>query len=347
VSKSRIAVFGAGFWARFQLAAWREIPDAECVAIYNRTRSKATRLAEEFQIPAVYDDPTALLERERVDVVDVITGPDTHRALVELAAAHRVPVVCQKPMAPTLADAQRMVDVCAAADVPFVVHENWRWQTPLRALKAALLSGRIGEPFRGRIQYASSFPVFDNQPFLKELDQFILTDIGSHHLDVARFLFGEARAVYCQTRRIHPDIRGEDVATVMLDCGQLTATLELSYASRLEHERFPETFVLVEGSRGSLELGPDYWLRETTDAGTFAQRHPPPRYAWADPAYDLIHASIVPCNANILQALRGGPPAETRARDNLQTVRLVFDCYESARTGQVVSRAPGEGTNRR
>ncbi len=346
MDRSRFAVFGAGFWARYQLAGWRELPEAECVAIYNRTRTKAEALAREFGIPAVYDDPNALLERERLDFVDVITGPDTHRAFVELAAARRIPVVCQKPMAPTLADAEQMVAVCAAASVPFIVHENWRWQTPLRSLKTALASGRIGAPFRARIQYANSFPVFDNQPFLKDLDQFILTDIGSHLLDVARFLFGEARTVYCQTRRIHPDIRGEDVATVMLDFGDLTGTVEMSYASKLEHERFPETYVLVEGSRGSLELGPDYWLRETTDAGTFARRHPPPRYPWADPAYDLIHASIVPCNADVLRALRGGLPAETHAADNLQTMRLVFGCYESARSGQVVTLLPREGGSR-
>ena len=56
----------------------------------------------------------------------------------------------------------------------------------------------------------SGFPVFANQPFLKELEQFILTDLGSHTLDTARFLFGEAESLYCQTRRVHPDIKGED-----------------------------------------------------------------------------------------------------------------------------------------
>lgn len=341
---SRFAIFGAGFWARFQLAAWREAGGAECVAIYNRTRAKAERLAAEFGVPAVYDDPEALLARERIDFLDVITDPDTHRSFVELAAAHRLPVVCQKPMAPTLDDAERMVASCAAAGVPFIVHENWRWQTPLRALKAELDAGAIGAPFRARIQYSSSFPVFDNQPFLKELEQFILTDIGSHILDVARFLFGEARTLVCQTRRVHPDIKGEDVATVMLDFGDLTCTCEMSYASKLEHERFPETYVLIEGSRGSLELGPDYWVRRTTGDGTYARRHPPPRYAWADPAYDLIHASIVPCHRNILRDLQGGPPAETRGEDNLRTVRLVFAAYESAARGQVVELpAPGEG----
>jgi D-apiose dehydrogenase len=61
----RFAVFGAGFWARYQLAAWGEVPGATCAAIYNRTRQKADRLAGQFAIPAVYDDPEALLDEVR------------------------------------------------------------------------------------------------------------------------------------------------------------------------------------------------------------------------------------------------------------------------------------------
>jgi predicted dehydrogenase len=110
----------------------------------------------------------------------------------------------------------------------------------------------------------------------------------------------------------------------------------MSYASRTEIERFPETYLYVEGSEGFLELGPDYWLRLTTAEGTWSRRVPPPRYPWADPAYALVHASILPCNANILAALRGEGQAETTGDDNLKTMRLVFGAYESAATGRVV-----------
>src|SRR5206468_2248172 len=131
---------------------------------------------------------------------------------VQLAAQREVAVICQKPMAPTLSDAERMVSVCRQARVPFFIHENWRWQTPIRVLKKVLDAGTIGVPFRARIDMISGFPVFKNQPFLRELEQFILTDLGSHTLDTARFLFGEAATLYCQTRRVHRDIKGEDVA---------------------------------------------------------------------------------------------------------------------------------------
>ena len=334
---SRFAIAGTGFWSRFQLAAWRELKGAECVALYNRTRGKAEVLAREFGIPAVYDDAGEMLRRERLDFLDVITDVSTHNRFVSLAAEHGLPVTCQKPMATSLEEGRQMLETCRRAGVPLYIHENWRWQTPIRQLKAALTAERIGTPFRAHIQYCTSFPVFDNQPFLKEIEQFILTDMGSHILDVARFLFGEAETLYCRTHRIHEDIRGEDVATVIMKMGGgTTVACELSYASRTERERFPETHIFVEGTRGSLELGPDYWIRVTTAEGTHARRYPPPRYAWADPAYDLVHASIVPCNADLLAALRGEGEAETTGEDNLRTVQLVFASYESACSGQVV-----------
>lgn len=337
MSRLRFAILGTGFWARYQLEGWREITGAECVAVYNRTRGKAEALAKEYGIPAVYDDAEAMLERERLDFVDVITDVGTHRRFVELAAAHRLAVICQKPMAATFADAGAMVSACRAARVPFLVHENWRWQRPLRELKRALASGVIGRVFRGRIDYCNSFPVFENQPFLRELKQFILTDIGSHILDVARFLFGEASQLYCRTHRVHEAIQGEDVASVLLTMGGgATVTVNLSYASRLEQDRFPETFVTVEGSQGSVELGPDYWLRVTTAEGTAARRLPPPFYPWADARYALVHSSIVPCHANLLEGLRTEGRAETTGEDNLKTMELVFGAYESAETGNVV-----------
>lgn len=334
----RFAILGTGFWARCQLAAWREVSGAKCVALYNRTRAKAEALAAEFGGPAIYDDAEQLLQREKPDFLDIITDVDTHSRFVHLAAAYRTPVICQKPMAPSIAEAEKMIAVCAADNVPFSVHENWRWQTPIRELKRVLDSGVIGPVFRARIDYCNSFPVFDNQPFLKTLEQFILTDMGSHILDVARFLFGEAARLYCQTHRITPGIMGEDAATVMLQMQSgATVVVNLSYASRVEHDRFPETFIHIEGEGGAVELAPDCWLRVTTKRGTERRRCPPPEYAWADPKYALVHSSIVACHRDLLNALQTNTAPETSAADNLKTLKLVQAAYDSARLSATVT----------
>ena len=338
MEKLRFAIFGTGFWARFQLAGWMELDGLECVALYNRTRAKAEALASEFGIPAVYDSPETLLDGEKLDFVDIITDVDTHASLTRLVAERGLNAVCQKPMAPSLTDAQEMVDACNTAGVQLLINENWRWQFPVRQLKQIMNEGRIGRVFRARVHYCNSFPVFNNQPFLKELEQFILTDIGSHILDTTRYLFGDATNLYCQTARVHQDIKGEDVATVMMQMGDaMSVVCEMSYASRTEIEHFPQTYVYIEGDQGFLELGPNYVIRETTSEGTWVRRFPPKHYAWADSAYDLVHSSIVDEQADLLKHLKGEKTAETTGEDNLKTVRLVHGAYESAKSGQVVN----------
>jgi predicted dehydrogenase len=340
----RFAIFGAGFWSHYQLAAWKELEGVECVAIYNRTGAKAEALAKQFGVLAVYDDAEELLRNERIDFLDIITDVESHSRFVHLAAKHRLPVICQKPMAPSLGEAERMVESCKASGVPLMIHENWRWQTPIRSFQAKLRE--IGTPFRARIDMISGFPVFENQPFLKELEEFILTDMGTHILDTARFLFGEARTLYCHTSRIHKDIGGEDVATVMLGMGgkegagpasETTVLCQMAYAGTpLERECFPQTLIFAEGDRGSLELGRDYWVRLTTERGTWAKRYPPPRYPWVNPAYEVVQASIVACNADLLGALQKRSEGETTGEDNLKTLRLVFAAYESARQRRAI-----------
>jgi hypothetical protein len=82
-------------------------------------------------------------------------------------------------------------------------------------------------------------------------------------------------------------------------------------------------------------LETDYWLKITTESGTATKRVPPPHYSWVNPAYEVVHSSIVACQANLLQGLNGGV-AETTGEDNLRTMRLVFASYESAADSKAV-----------
>ncbi len=333
----RFAVIGTGFWANYQIPAWMELEGVELVALYNRTRSKAETFARTYDIPSVYDDIEQLLATEKLDFVDIITDVDTHAAFTEMAAKKGIAVICQKPMAPKLAIAKQMVETCATNHVPFFVHENFRWQSPIRKLRELMNNGQIGKIFKARITFCSGFPVFENQPFLAELNEFILTDIGSHVLDICRFLFGEVETLMCHTQSVNPGIKGEDVANVMMKMNSgVSCYAEMSYASILEYEPFPQTFVLVEGEYGSIHLTKDYELRVTTKKGTEVMRAEPKMYSWLDPEYALVHSSIVDCNHDILNALQGKANAETTGIDNFETVRLVHAAYASARTGQII-----------
>ncbi|HZV04725.1 MAG TPA: Gfo/Idh/MocA family oxidoreductase [Gemmataceae bacterium] len=334
------ATVGAGFWSHYQLAAWQELPSVQCIAVCDRDRARAEKLAAIRGVPAIYTDASEMIGREQPDFLDIVTEAAGHVDLVKLAAAMKVPVICQKPMALTPGECEELVATCRKAGVPFAIHENWRWQTALRRVKELLVEGVIGTPFRCRIDMISGFDVFANQPNLRTETRFILADMGCHLFDLARSYFGEASAVYCRTARVHPDIRGEDVATAVLGMndGRTTVTVNMAYAGTpLEHECFPETLVFIEGDRGSIEVTPGCRIRVTTRMGTHVTHARPPRFAWAEPDYAIVQASMVACQKDLVHSLVSGVPSETDAADNLRTMRLVFAAYDSAQGGQVVS----------
>lgn len=336
MKKLRFALFGCGYWSNYQIPGWRELDGAELVAVYNRTRAKAEAVASKFKVPAVYDDPEKLLSTEELDFVDIVTDVDTHARFTEMAAARGLPVVCQKPMASDYETAREMVESCSKRGVKLFINENFRWQAPIRRLKSILDSGAIGRVFKARLTFCSRFPVFDNQPFLAELDRFILADVGSHIFDVARFLFGEVESLYCLTQRVNPRIKAEDVANALLETTSgIHCYAEMSYASLYEREAFPQTLALVEGELGSVRLTHDYVLKVTTGEGTRSETAEPVRYPWIDPDYAVVHSSIVDAQRNILQGLRGGA-GETTGADNLETVKLVWAAYASAASGNPV-----------
>ncbi len=333
----KFGVVGAGFWSSVQTAAWLELRGVKPFAVCDTNIERARKLAEKYSIPKTYVSAEAMFANETLDFVDIITPPETHERLVLSAIEHNIPVICQKPMSTSLESAENMVKKSKEKNATFFVHENWRWQRPIRKLKEVIDSGSIGDIFRSRIVYSNNFPVFENQPFLKDLDQFMLTDMGTHLLDTARFLFGEADSIYCTTSSISPGIKGEDTATVNLNMKNGSrCNIEMSYTTVEQKTTFPQTFILVEGNRGTLNLGIDYLITQAYKDKTIRRRYPPKQYSWTDPKYKLVQSSIVPANANFLKALNGGTEAETTGEDNLKTLRLVYAAYDSADRNEVI-----------
>lgn len=329
----RGAVIGCGFFAEFHVSAWDEIEGVELVAACDLDLSRARTMASRHDIAGAYADAAEMLASEEVDFVDVVTRPDSHRPLVELAAEHGLHVICQKPLAPSLDDARAAVEACA--NVTFMVHENFRWQHPMRALKQA--AAEIGEMFFGRIHFRSAFDVYANQPYLARDERFIVYDLGVHLLDLARFFFGEIETLYCVTQRVNPAIRAEDVATMLLRARSgATVVVDLSYASKLDEETFPQTLVHLEGTEGTAVLSAGYDLAVTTPEGTTHRAVPPPAHAWSLPPSEAVHDSILNIQRHWVNCLREGRQPETSGRDNLRTLALVFGAYASASTRKPV-----------
>ncbi len=335
MKKLRFAALGCGFWSNYQIPGWLELDDIELAAVYNRTRSKAEAIAARFGHVPVYDDPAELLDTEEIDFVDIITDVETHYKFTELAASKGYDVVCQKPMAPNLELARKLVQVCDDNHVKLFINENFRFQAPVRRVKQIIDSGAIGDIFKGKVSFCSAFPGYETQSTSDRLDMFILVDIGSHIMDISRYLFGDTESLYCRTQTINPKINGEDVANIFMHMKNgIDCFIELSYASILENETFPQALILVEGSKGSVKLDVNFEIKTTTAEGTSSEIIKPVIYPWMDQEFAVVHSSIVDAQRDILNGLRGGQ-SETTGKDNLKTAELVFGCYESAKSGKV------------
>ena len=329
----RGGLVGCGFFAANHLHGWRHVEGAEIVAVCDLTEDRAEARAKEFGIAATYSEPEAMLEAESLDFVDVVTQPDTHRPLVELAARSGVHVICQKPLAPTLDDARASVSACSEAGVRFMVHENFRWQTPMRAMKEATKG--LGDLFYGRIAFRSAFDVYTDQPYLATDERFIIYDLGVHLLDLARFYMGDVKRLYCRTQRANPRIRGEDVATILLElAGGGTCVVEMSYFSKLEQELFPQSLPHLEGTEGSATMGPNYQLTRVGAEGVTRRHVPPSTFPWSTSPIEVIQESVVAIQQHWADCLRHDREPETSGEDNLKTLELVFGAYESAERGE-------------
>lgn len=336
----RGALIGCGFFAVNQLHGWRDVPGAGIAAICDRNPDRLRLVGDEFGIARRYQDAREMLVKERPDFVDIATTVESHRTLVELAAALRIPVICQKPFARNLGDARAMVDACRAAQVPLMVHENFRWQSPIRKVKQVIDSGLIGRPFWGRVSFRSAYDVFSGQPYLAEGERFIVEDLGIHALDVARFLLGDVANVSARIARVNPKIKGEDVATSLLDHGAgVASVVDCSYASRLEIEPFPETLIEIDGAKGAIRLNRGYELVVTGPGGTVREDVSPPLLPWASRPWHNIQESVSLIQRHWADCLRAEREPDTSGRDNLKTLALVEAVYQSAASGKTVSMA--------
>jgi D-apiose dehydrogenase len=325
-------VIGCGFFAANHLAAWQLLDGVKITAVCDRDPTKA-----KWDGAKSYTDAARMLATESLDFVDIITTVESHRPLVELAASHGLPVICQKPFALERADAEAMVAACAKAGVPLMVHENFRWQSPLMAVKDVLEAGEIGDPTYARIQFRHAYDIYANQPYLKTEPRLAIQDLGIHLLDVARYYLGEATRLHCRTQRINPAVRGEDCVTILLDHANGAVSLvDFSFATQLEPDPFPETLVRIEGTKGTVELFQDYQLRVSGPGWHRDEDVEPDVPSFGSRPWHNIQESVVNIQRHWVDCLKTGREPATSGADNLKTLDLVFKAYESADTGRAL-----------
>ena len=335
-SKLRVAVFGTGYWAQFQIAAWQAI-GVDVVAAWNRTKERALQTAERFNIPAVYNTPEEVFQNTSFDIADVIADVDAHEPLVAMAAKYGKPVICQKPMALDLAACERMVETCRKADVWYAIHENFRYQPPFGYVKEELTNGALGAPLHAHVQLKSpDRTIMSKQPALTCMDHMALRDMGPHIFDVIRYLFGEVKSIYTLPVVSYPDIGVQDSALSLL---VMENGLPV-HCSLAHHFRYK---VWVQCMYGTLMLDNDNMLhieqegkRRTLDTRTWPVLPYIPAEDW------LIHGghvftAIPRCLEALQRSFLSREPAETSGEDNLKTMRIVFAAIRSSDEGKIIN----------
>jgi predicted dehydrogenase len=324
----RVALAGAGLISWYHLTAWSRLAhQIELVAICDPNRSRADRRAREFDIPSVYESADEMLAGEDIDAIDIVSPRATHGPLIEASARLGKAILCQKPLTPTLMEAEALLAKIAAG-TRLMVHENWRFRPWYRELKRWISAGEIGVIHHARLSVIDSGllmnasgrrPHLERQPFLATESRLMITEGLIHHLDVMRFLCGSLRVVSARALHTIPEIKGETLATIMLESPSGAAVLVNGCMTAPGYPASAEDCLEVIGSRASVVLS-DARLR-LLGPGEKERRYNPA---------EAYQASFDGAIAHFVTRLRTGEPFETSPEDNLETLRLVEHAYWAA-----------------
>ena len=343
---TNVALIGCGFFSANHLHAWNDLAGegARLVAVCDIDPAKAKAAAEKFGVPRWYADAGEMFDNEKIDLVDIATRMDTHRALVEQAVVRGIATIVQKPFAPVWEDCVAMVSAARRAGVFLAVHENFRFQTPMMKVADVLRQGAIGTPSWARISFRTGYDIYRNQPYFYGEERFAILDVGIHVLDVARVFMGEATRVFCETQRRNPKVRAEDTATMMLrHASGGVSVVECTYEARKLPDRFPQTLIEIEGPRGAIVVKPGFVMEVTSDGNMTSTAIGSPLLAWTAEPWHIAQESVLNTCRHMLERFREGRPADTSGEDNLRTYALAEAAYRSAASGRAEEppRDPG------
>ena len=331
---------GAGYFSQFHYEAWERLASVGIVAVCDLDEAKARAKAQEYGIPNVYTDFRVMFEEMRPDFVDVITPPATHLEICKEAAARGIHVICQKPLAPSIAEAEQIVAHIRGARVRMMVHENFRFQPWHREIKKLIDEGRIGSTlhaltFQSRMGDGWGEDAYlGRQPYFRIMPRLLIYETGVHFIDTFQFLAGPIKKVYAQLRTLNPIIAGED-------CGLLVFTFDSGAVGVWDANRYNEsasedfryTFgtFLVEGSEGSIRLyqGGKITVQQLGQQEVEHPYHHERRGFGGDCCY-FTQRHFVECMLN-------DAPFETSAEAYLNVLTIQDAIYRSSERSEVVT----------
>jgi predicted dehydrogenase len=340
----KVAVAGTGYFSQYHLDAWRRLPEAKLVAVCSLDPAGLVEAAARYLIPRQFADVGEMLDAVQPDLLDIVTPPGAHLALLEEAARRKVDVICQKPLGGDLASARKMVEIAKDAGITFVAHENFRFQPWYREAKRLIEQGALGEVYNltfrlrpGDGQGPRAY--LDRQPYFQAMPRFLIHETAIHLIDVFRYLCGEVSAVFAHLRRLNPAIRGEDAGHVLFDFASGAAGL--FDGNRLAgfpaaDPRLTMGEMWLEGEAATLRLDGDGRLFLKPHQGVEREH----AYAWQNTGFggDCVGA----LQQHVLAHLRDGAALENDGRAYLRNLEIEEAVYRSAASGRWQRLGPAQ-----
>lgn len=305
-------------------------------------RERAVVVADQFNIPNVYDNWKQLISDEKVEILDIAVPPDKQLEIVTEAVKHKhiKGILCQKPLAMNLSEAIQIVKLCGEAGIKLSVNSNMRYDQSMRALKTLLNENYFGDIVLATIEMRA-IPHW--QEFLKKYDRIEILNMGIHHIDAFRYLFGDPEKITAITRH-DPRTNFEHIDGISqytLHYGNEMVATSLDDVWAWQGEGTEKDMYIkwrVEGLDG-MATGTIGWpaapAREPSTIRFTTQKHP---NQWIEPKWDKVWFpdAFQGTMAQLLCAVEKNCEPEINGKDNLHTMAVIDACYLSIKEERTV-----------
>ena len=328
----KVGIVGVGFMGTTHAAAWAETP-VTLAGFVAETSREAHRLAERYGA-RVYPDLNALIAD--VDVVDICAPTHLHYDMVLQAAAAGRHIVCEKPLARTLAQGQAMVAACRKAGIQLLVAHVVRFFPEYALAKAAVDGGQIGRPGVVRLARGSFRPKKPVGNWFLDFEKSggLMLDLMIHDFDYARWVAGEVESVFAKNiSSVQPQASVDYGLAILKHTSGALSHVAGAWAYP------PPTFrtrVEIAGDAGLIEFDSDaavpiqMLLQKSSDGSS-------PDVGL--PASPLSESPYTTQIKEFYAALAHGGPLRVTAEDGLAAVQIALAAIESAQTGRAVNVA--------
>ena len=374
--KLNVALIGYDFMGRVHSNAWRQVAhffkdvpfEPVLKVVVGRTEANVAEARDRLGFEQYATRWQDVMARSDIDVVDICTPGDAHADIAVAAAAARKAILCEKPLANTLAEAERMLAAVQKAGVIHMLCHNYRRCPAVTLAKQIIDQGQIGTIHHYRGVYLQDWIVDPAFPLVWRLDRTragsgSLGDLVSHTLDLSRYLVGEPIEVSgllktFVSERPLPEDPGRRGRVTVDDSAQALVKFANGAVGYYEGTRFAPgrknyNRLEINGSKGSVvwdlermnEL--DVYVEEGPNSGfrTISVTHPEHPYisAWWPPGHIIgFEHSFTHTVYDFMRAIADGKQPRPNFEDGLQNQRGLDAIERSAITGQW--QKIGEGT---